>query len=119
MLSLQLFPSEFRELIGYLTVNTEYQQTVPLRLQLVGKLIMLNYISKWTPHRIYAWQQRNPKKAYALRLPVVVGLALWQDMRGALLTGHQQLLLSKLDQAIINYRHPHEPTFSHYLTTAY
>lgn len=106
MLTLKLYPAEFGVLIGYLKFNTEYQDQVPLQHQLVGKLIMLNYISKWSPIRIYAWRQKNPRKAHALRLPVVVALALWQDMQKAMLTGHQQVLLNKLDHAIISYQNP-------------
>lgn len=105
MIALKLYPGELRELLGYVWVNTENQQHVPLPLQGVGKLVLLHYLAKWTPARIYAWQQRNSKKTYTLRLPVTVALALYQDMQSALLTGHQQLLLTKLDQALVNYQH--------------
>ena len=106
MLTLQLYPSEFRELIGYIHFNTEGQADVPLQQQSVGKLILLSYIGTWTPVRIYVWKQRKVTKTYALRLPVVVGLAPYRDMLGNGLTGQQQLLLAKLDLAIINYQNP-------------
>lgn len=118
MLPLKLYPSEFRELIGYLKAGTEGQETVPLQHQTVGKLILLGYISKWTPIRIYVWKQRSVTKTYSFRLPVVVGLAIYQDMQGALLTHHQQLLLAKLDQAIVNYQNPYA-TISPFQIEAY
>lgn len=106
MLQLKLYPAEFGVLLGYLRFNTEGQESVPLQHQLVTKLVLLQYLQKWTPVRILAWRGKRANKAFSFRMPIVVGLSLYQDMKGALLTHHQQLLLDKLDQAIVNYRDP-------------
>ena len=112
MITLKLYPSEFRELMGYLWIHTEGQQYLPLGLQQVGKLILINYRERWTRVRLQNWKNRQADKAFALRLTVVVALALYQDMQGVRLTSHQQLLLTKLDQAIINYQPPGKDDFS-------
>lgn len=104
MIALKLYPGEFRELLGYVWVTTESQQHVPLHVQLVGKLVLLHYLAKWTPSRIYAWKHRRADKTFTLRLPVVVALALYQDMQSTLLTAYQQGLLAKLDQAMVDYQ---------------
>ncbi|GAB3958253.1 hypothetical protein GCM10028805_52230 [Spirosoma harenae] len=106
MLQLKLYPSEFRVLIHYVRMATQYQAEVPLQHQLVSKLILINYLVKWTPARYLAWRQRRADKAFSLRLPLVVALSLYQDMLSVLLNSHQQALLDKLDQAIVNYRSP-------------
>lgn len=104
MIALKLYPGEFRELIGYLWVNTQDQQYVPLAYQQVGKLILLSYRDKWTNARLLPWKRRRTDKDFTLRLPPVVALALYQDMQGTELTDYQKLLRDKLDQAIVNYQ---------------
>lgn len=104
MLSLKLYPAEFLELLNYLYQHTKGQDRVPLPYQSVGKLVLGQYLAKWTPSRILAWKQRRANKAFAFRLPETVALALYQDMLGGELTPMQQMLLSKLDQAMVNHR---------------
>lgn len=107
MLSLQLYPAEFRELIRYLRVNTQDADLVPLRQQHVPTLILLNYLRSWSTSRLLVWKGRRPDKAFKLNMPLVAALALYQVMQQQLLTGAQQLLLYRLDEAIVNYRYPH------------
>lgn len=107
MLRLKLYPGEFRVLIGYLRFNTEEHDQVPLRQQHVPTLVLLQYLRSWSASRLLVWKGRRPDKAFTLNVPLVVGLALYQEMQQQLLTGAQQLLLAKLDQAVVNYRSPH------------
>lgn len=112
MIALKLYPSEFRELMGYLWIHTEGQQYLSLDLQQVGKLILINYRDKWTSSRLKIWKHRRADREFTLRLPVVVFLAFYQDMQGVLLTDYQQLLLDKLNQAIVDYQPPRQDDFS-------
>ena len=107
MLTLKLFPAEFRSLIGYLRYHTVGQDQVPLVQQQVSLRIMADYVRRISLVRIEAWKNRPNLKDYSLRIPVTIGLAIYQHMQTAELGEHQLVLLAKLDQAIINYRPPH------------
>lgn len=106
MLSLSLFPTEFRVLIQYLRFNTADQDQVPLIHQSVSMLLLIGYLKSISVKRLLIWNNRRTDKQYRFSLPLPVALAIYQDMQQAMLTGHQQLLLAKIDQAVINYRDP-------------
>lgn len=106
MLTLKLYPTEFRVLIQYLRFNTNGQDQVPLVHQTVGMLLMINYLRTWTTVKLLIWSQRRTDKEYKLSIPLPVALALYRDMQSAMLAVHQLLLLAKIDQAIISYRDP-------------
>lgn len=106
MLSLSLYPAEFRVLIQYLRFNTADQDQVPLIHQSVSLLLMMNYLKSISVKRLLVWNARRTDKQFKFSLTLPVALAIYQDMQQALLTSHQQLLLAKIDQAIINYRDP-------------
>ncbi|MCX6216534.1 hypothetical protein [Spirosoma sp.] len=106
MITLKLYPAEFRVLIGYLRFNTQDQDQVPLVHQSLHRLVLLNYLQSWKVSRLLIWQGRRTDREFKLSMPLTVALALYQEMQSQLLTAHQQLLLAKLDQAVINYQSP-------------
>ena len=106
MLTLTLFPAEFRVLIQYLRFNTAGQDQVPLTHQSVSMLLMIAYLKSISVKRLITWNARRNDKQFRFSLPLPIALAIYQDMQQALLTSHQQLLLAKIDQAVINYRDP-------------
>jgi hypothetical protein len=106
MLILSLYPQDFRVMIGYLNFNLAGQDQVPLRLQTVSMLVLLQYLKTFKAHKLLSWHQRRTDKTYKLSMPLAVAKALHEEMLNAMLTGHQQLLLNKLDQAIVNYTDP-------------
>ena len=107
MLTLKLTPSEFRLLMNFLRMCTQDQAEVPLRLQSVGQLVLLQYWRKMPPTRLATWQLRGPKKLYRHSMPVTVAKALYENLQYYMLNPHQQILLDKFDQAIINYQDPY------------
>jgi len=106
MLTLGLYPQDFRVMIGYLRFNLADQDKVPLRLQTLPMLVLLQYLNTFKPHKLIIWQHRRADKTYKVSMPLAVAKALHEDMQHALLTSHQQIVLAKLDQAIINYTDP-------------
>ncbi|RIV20556.1 hypothetical protein DYU11_21155 [Fibrisoma montanum] len=72
-------------------------------------LVLRPYLESWNTQRLLVWRTRNPLKAYNLRIPLPVAKALYQEMLATNLTGYEQDLLARLDQAMVNYRHPSEP----------
>lgn len=106
MLTLTLFPAEFRVLIQYLRFNTADQDQVPLVHQSVTMLLMMAYLKTISINRLITWNARRNDKQYKFSLPLPVALAIYRDMQQAMLNSHQIMLLAKIDQAIINYRNP-------------
>ena len=107
MIPLKLTRIEFQSMIQYLRFNTEGQRQVPFGHQSTNMLVLMDYLESWKILRLLSWSQRRPDKEFKLSIKLPVARALHQEMQHAMLTGHQQLLLDKLDQAIINYRDPH------------
>ena len=110
MLTLQLYQSEFRDLIGYLRAHTRGHDQLPLAQQNVALLVMLQWVNRISAARMLTWKARANNKTYALRIPITTGLATYQHMQTGDLSAHQLALLSKLDRAILDYRDPaHQP----------
>ena len=107
MLTLMLTPTEFRDLMNFLRMCTQDQTDVPLRLQSVDMLVLLQYRRKIPPARLVTWQLRKPGKFYKHSMPVAVAKTLYNQFQSYLLHMHQQILLDRLDQAIINYQDPY------------
>ena len=107
MLTLKLTPAEFRVLMNFLRMCTQDQIEVPLRLQSVTMLVLLQYWRKISPARLATWQLRRSEKFYKHSMPVAVAKACYDLMQAYLLNSHQQILLDRLDQAIINYQDPY------------
>ncbi|RYC69773.1 hypothetical protein [Spirosoma sordidisoli] len=106
MISLKLTPNEFKALILFVRGVVDIQSRLPIMDQHLSGLVLEQYLGKWRPHQLLAWGQRTAGKEFKLNLPLPVAKALWQEMQYSMLMGWQQLLLGKLDQALINYRNP-------------
>lgn len=109
-LTLRITPGDFRALLDFLRLAADLHTTVPLLRRPLVVAVLHTYLLSLTPARLYAWQVRDRRKAYTLKLPLPVALALHTEMQHALLTGSQQGLLGTLDQAMTNYRDPMQPT---------
>jgi hypothetical protein len=109
MLRLKLYPNEFKGLISFLWQITQGQQSLDLVFQNVAMLVLLEYRASWKHHRLSAWLDRNPNRAYYLNMSLSVAKALYQAMPENQLEPDQQLFLNKLDQAVINHRSPSRP----------
>lgn len=108
MLTLKLTPSEFRDLIYFLRMCTRGQQAVPLHQQSVAQLVLLDYHNRITAtNRLLTWQRRSASKYYRCSLPLAVSKALHDQMQCYLLCPLEQILLDRLDQAIVNYQDPY------------
>lgn len=108
MLVLSLYPAEFITLIAFLSRINREQLNVPVTSQPLAITVLLAYQEKLSMGRIFAWQQRNTKRAYRFQLPVPVAKAFHQEMQATLLTPLQQALLHQFDLALINYRSPQQ-----------
>lgn len=106
MLCIKVFPPEIRVLIGFLRVCTGDILHVSLANQPLTVLVLRKYLESWNAQRLLAWRTRNPKKAYKLRMELTVAKALYQELQASGLTHYEQDLLGRLDEAIVNYRHP-------------
>ncbi|UHG93350.1 hypothetical protein [Spirosoma oryzicola] len=106
MISLKLTRLEFQVMVQFLRWHTEYQNQVPLVHQSTNMIILMDYLATWNTLRLLNWSCRQPDKEYRLGLKRVIALALHQEMLRVKLTVHQQILLGKLDQAIVDYRDP-------------
>lgn len=106
MLRLKITPQEFAAMIFFMRQATEGWRHIPLQRQTVKMLVMAQYLIKWNPYKFMIWTSRPDNKLYWLSLPLPVARSLHQDMRETRLGEFQLLFLSKLDQAIINYRDP-------------
>jgi hypothetical protein len=106
MIKLKLTPGEFAELYTFIKGLTSDQITLPLAHQPVRMLVLIEYLARWPNHRVVPWLIRPRHKEYSLSLKPVVAKTLHEEMEGTLLTGLQQLVLNKLDHAIVNYKSP-------------
>ncbi|GAB3550676.1 hypothetical protein [Spirosoma fluminis] len=106
MLTLKLHPNEFKSLMQFLRLMQDVHGPVPLMQRHLAGMVLIGYLERWKPHQILAWGQRRVDKAYRLNLPLTVARALYQEMQCSELIGWQQIVLNKLDQALINYQDP-------------
>lgn len=107
MISLKITRNEFQVIVQFLRTHTAYQNQVPLVHQSTNMIILMDYLATWNPLRLLSWSHRLPTKEYRLGLKRVIALALYQEMQRVGLTDHQQILLNKLDQALVDYRDPY------------
>ncbi|WP_288425898.1 hypothetical protein [uncultured Spirosoma sp.] len=106
MLTLKLYPAELSTLYGFLSRVSRDQFRVPVTQQPLAVTVLLTYQAKLSISRVYAWRQRNTKRAYSFQLPVPVAKAFHQEMKISSLTALQQSLLDQIDLALTNYQPP-------------
>lgn len=104
MLTLSLYPSEVGLMYTFIRASISGQDRLPLCQQTVTDLLLKEYLRSWTYKRMVSWHNRKPTRAYRCSLPLPVAAALYGQLQNFELTQPQQLLLGKLNQAMVNYR---------------
>lgn len=106
MLTLKLYPSELKNLVGLLSHINRQQGSVPVIDQPLHITVLLAYQAKLPIGQIFAWGQRKAGRAYYFKLPVPVGKALHQVMQIIEVPPGLQSLLNQIDHVLVNYRPP-------------
>jgi len=106
MLTLKLYPADVHVMYSFLTFALSDQRHLPLYHQTIGAQVLLEYFNTWKYDKLVSWHRKKLNKQYQLSMKLSVVLALKQQMQLMPLSEHQLLFLAKLDQAIVNYRHP-------------
>lgn len=106
MLTLKLFPSEVDAMYTFLKDSLADQDQIPLPLQTIHGLVLMDYLSSWSHKRTISWRRRSYNKQYSFTLGLPVALALKKQLRSFALTHQETQLLGKLDKAIVDHRWP-------------
>lgn len=106
MLTLPLYPAHFVGMVAFLSRISQQQLEVPLDRQPLSICVLLEFQAKLKLDKIFAWGQRDPRRAYKYRMSPVVARALHEELQHYTITPYQRELLAHIDKAIVDYQVP-------------
>lgn len=105
MLTLKLTPVDVHAMYNFMyRVLTRPQ--VPLQARPIHLIVLNEYFNKWSGGKKQTWVERLfyfADKSYSFSLQLSVGMSLYHELQNVPLFTEQQILLGKLDQAIVNH----------------
>jgi hypothetical protein len=110
VIAVKLTKTEFLSLVQFVRSNCAMVDQIPLQQRPVRIMVQADYLASLTPARLHAWRLRHPRKEFKVSLKLTVAVAIHQEMQDTLITGIQQIVLLKLDQAMVDYLAP-KPAF--------